>query len=222
MADMTIAEQVGEMGRESAAEPPNPVMMALADEQAGLARAGQPEGVATAGDVLPDSEMQGADGSPQSLSAAVGEGLAVLILYRGAWCPYCNIALRTYQAELLPALRARGVPLVAISPQAPDGSLTMREKHELAFAVLSDPGNSLARAAGVLTGPTAEARAAQLDLGVDLESVNADSTTGLPMPTTVIVDSALTIRWIDVHPDYSTRSEPAEILAALDRVVGQA
>jgi hypothetical protein len=24
------------------------------------------------------------------------------------------------------------------------------------------------------------------------------------------------IRWIDVHPDYSTRSEPAAILAALD------
>jgi hypothetical protein len=24
------------------------------------------------------------------------------------------------------------------------------------------------------------------------------------------------IRWIDVHPDYSTRSEPAAVVAALD------
>ena len=36
------------------------------------------------------------------------------------------------------------------------------------------------------------------------------------MPTTVIVDADHVIRWIDVHPDYSTRSEPAAILAALD------
>jgi hypothetical protein len=36
------------------------------------------------------------------------------------------------------------------------------------------------------------------------------------MPTTVIVDASGAIRWIDVHPDYATRSEPAEILAAYD------
>jgi hypothetical protein len=36
------------------------------------------------------------------------------------------------------------------------------------------------------------------------------------MPSTLIVEQDLTVRWVDVHPDYSTRSEPAEILAALD------
>ena len=35
------------------------------------------------------------------------------------------------------------------------------------------------------------------------------------MPTTLIVDADHVIRWIDVHPNYATRSEPAEILAAL-------
>ncbi len=32
----------------------------------------------------------------------------------------------------------------------------------------------------------------------------------------VIVDADGSIRWIDVHPDYTTRSEPGQILAALD------
>jgi hypothetical protein len=36
-----------------------------------------------------------------------------------------------------------------------------------------------------------------------------------------IVDGGLTIRWIDVHPDYTTRSEPEEILAALDGLEGR-
>ena len=40
------------------------------------------------------------------------------------------------------------------------------------------------------------------------------------MPTTVVVDAEGVIRWIDVHPDYSSRSEPAEIVAAVDGLPG--
>jgi peroxiredoxin len=92
----------------------------------------------------------------------------------------------------------------------------MQEKQELRFAVLSDPGNALAGSAGINITPSEATRAAQLDLGLDLEAVNADGTTVIPMPTTVILDADRTVRWIDVHPDYTTRSEPGEILAALD------
>lgn len=77
---------------------------------------------------------------------------------------------------------ALGVPLVAVSPQAPDGSMTMQETHDLRFAVLSDCGNQLAVAAGILTRPSEAVRAAQLELGLDLESINADGTTMIPMP----------------------------------------
>jgi peroxiredoxin len=144
------------------------------------------------------------------------EVVGVFAREQGAWCPYCNIALSTYQAELVPELVVRGVGLIAVSPQTADASLGTQEKHELTFAVLSDPGNQVAKALGILTGPTEEARAAQLQLGLDLTAVNADGTTGLPMPTTVIVDADRVVRWIDVHPDYSTRSEPKQILAELD------
>jgi peroxiredoxin len=140
-----------------------------------------------------------------------------VVFYRGAWCPYCNIALASYQTELLPALSERGVALVAVSPQTPDGSLSMQQKNELTFAVVSDPGNSLATHLGVLTAPGVEARAAQLQLGLDLTTVNADATTALPMPTTLILDADHLLRWIDVHPDYSTRTEPEQILTALDQ-----
>jgi peroxiredoxin len=42
------------------------------------------------------------------------------VFYRGGWCPYCNLALRTYQQEFLPQLSTFGARLVAISPQSPD------------------------------------------------------------------------------------------------------
>jgi len=103
--------------------------------------------------------------------------------------PYCNLALRTYQEKLVPQLAQRGVALVAISPQKPDGSLSTQELKELTFTVLSDPGNQIARGLGVLTAPGDEVRAAQQRLDLDLSEANADGTPGLPMPTVVIVDS---------------------------------
>jgi hypothetical protein len=130
MAVRTIAAQVAELKRSEPADLAPP-MAAFAREQAALAQAPPPDGVAPVGTVLPDAALLDVESAPRSLGEAIGTGLAVLVLHRGAWCPFCNIALRTYQAELLPALRERGVGLIAVSPQKPDGSLTMKEKHDL-------------------------------------------------------------------------------------------
>lgn len=213
---ITIADQVAAMRAGQAPNPdgapPNP----FEAEQAALAAVGAPDGVMAVGSTLADVELLDPTGARTMLSDALGQVRSVLVFYRGAWCPFCNIALRTYQAELLPELERRGVSLVAVSPQKPDGSLSMIEKAELTFSVLSDPGNQLATLLGILTAPSSDARAAQLAHGMDLAEINADGTPGLPMPTTVIIEGDRTVRWIDVHPDYTTRSEPAEILAALD------
>jgi peroxiredoxin len=218
MPTTTIAQQVMALAETMASQPPNEVMGAFTREQAELAARGTPEGVRPAGTTLPDTELLDVHGGATTLYEALGGQTAVVVLYRGAWCPYCNIALNTYQAELVPELALRGVPLIAVSPQAPDDSLSMKEKNALTFTVLSDPGSQLARSVGVVTAPTAEARSAQLQLGLDLAAVNADGTTGLPMPTTIVVDADRVVQWIDVHANYTTRSEPNQILAALDAV----
>jgi peroxiredoxin len=217
----TIAEQVRQMSEAMAAQPPNEVMGAFAREQADLAARPAPAGVVEVGATLADVELLDPHGSATGLYQALGGRVSVLVFYRGAWCPYCNIALNAYQVELVPELDSRGVRLVAISPQAPDGSLSMQEKNALSFTVLSDPGNQIAKAIGIVTGPSDDARAAQLQLGLDLSEVNADGTTSLPMPTTLVVDGDHVVRWVDVHLDYTTRSEPKEILAALDALAAR-
>ena len=211
----TIAEQLPRL-RESIDESvPAEVSEIFLREQRTLASV-TPEGVIEPGARLPDAALLDPQGHTTSLSGALAGRQGVLVFYRGAWCPYCNLALRTYQAALVDELEARGVQLVAISPQRPDGSLTMQEKHGLRFPVLSDPGSTLGRAAAIMTQPGAEALAAQVKLGLDLEEVNADGTQAIPMPATLILDRDLIVQWVDVHPDYSKRSEPEQILAALD------
>jgi peroxiredoxin len=148
----------------------------------------------------------------------VADGPAVVVFYRGGWCPYCNLALRTYEAELLPELARYGARLVAISPQNPDQSLSMSEKARLSFTVLSDRGAALAYRLGIAYTPTPELLRAQRALGLDLMKVNA--TVDLPLPAVLIIDSDRTVRFVDPCADYTQRTEVQAILGALERLGG--
>jgi peroxiredoxin len=212
----TLADQIADFHTASARSPQPEAMAAFGIEQRALEAAGVPDGVAAVGIPMPDGQLLDVVGEPTSLTESRDGAPAVVVFYRGAWCPYCNMTLHAYQEQLAGHLAERGVSLIAISPQKPDGSLTMQEKHELTFSVLSDPGNQIAGALGVLTAPGDDTRAAQLELGLDLTAVNADGTTAIPMPTVALVDAGGTLRWIDVHPNYATRTEPRAILDAVD------
>lgn len=213
----TLAEQAAAIAQASAGRLPAEVLATFGADRAKLNAAGVPADVARVGSVVLDADLLDAHGAPISLGQARGNRPAVLVFYRGAWCPYCNLTLRTYQAQLVSELDAQGVALIAISPQKPDGSLSMQETNELTYTVLSDPGNQIARKLGILITSGPDVLAAQASLGLDLTTVNADGTPAIPMPTVVILDADGTIRWIDVHPDYTTRTEPSEILAAVSR-----
>jgi peroxiredoxin len=119
------------------------------------------------------------------------------------------------QRELLPQLDTFGARLVAISPQSPDQSLSTVEKAKLEFTVLSDPDSRLARQIGISFQQSDEVLEAQRKLGLDLTKVNAESSVELRRPTVLIVDQDHTVRFVDVLPDYTARTEVADILAAL-------
>jgi peroxiredoxin len=216
----SISEQVAEHKAAAAGQMPPEVSAVFAAEQATLTAAGTPPAAAKPGVTLRDAPLLDAHGATTSLHAVTRRRPAVLVFYRGAWCPYCNITLRAYRDQFAPQLDERGVALVAIIPQKPDGSLTMQENNELDFAVVSEPDNALAATLGILTAPSDDTLAVQARFDIDLKNLNADATVSLPMPTVVILAATHTIRWIDVHPGYTTRTEPAEILNTLDRVLG--
>jgi peroxiredoxin len=219
-ASTSIADQVAALNAAMATRAPAEVLAAFAGEQADLNAAGIPSDVATPGTVMPDGDLVDAYGRAVTLESVRDGRGAVIVFYRGAWCPYCNLALRAYQDQLAPALAERNVALVAVSPQTPDGLLTMTETNELTYTVLSDRGNQIAGKLGVLTASNRDAQDAQTAMGFDVAAGNADGTNTVPMPTVVVVDTAGMIAWIDVHPDYTTRSEVAHILAAVDSTIG--
>ena len=100
----TIAEQVAEHHQASAGQMPVDVAEAFTAEQHELATAGRPDVTAAPGDRMPDGSLLDVAGQPTTLAQALGSRPGVIVFYRGGWCPYCNIALRAYQAQLVPAL----------------------------------------------------------------------------------------------------------------------
>lgn len=218
MSVPSIAQQIDDFTTGFDAQIGDRLAGVFAGEQTDLRSAGVPDAALGVGDPAPDADLIEVDGSTTTFSTARGGAVTVVVFYRGAWCPYCNITLRSYQETLVPALGERGVGLIAVSPQTPDGSEQSATNGSLSFAVLSDPGNVLAGKFGIVTEPSAAARAAHTELGFDVADSNADDTARVPFPSVYVIDEAGVVRFADVHVDYTTRTEPEEIVAALDRL----
>ncbi|WP_327704066.1 AhpC/TSA family protein [Streptomyces decoyicus] len=186
-------------------------------ERAGrdLAASGQAARARQAGDAAPRFSLPTATGATVTLDSLLSAGPVVLTFYRGAWCPYCNLALRALQQQHAD-ITARGAQLAAISPQIPDESLTLTEKHALAFDVLSDLGSDTAKQYGLSFDLPDDLAAVYDSFGFDLQRVNGGHPRTLPIPATYVIDRDGTIRWAFVDTDYTARAEPSDILAALD------
>jgi peroxiredoxin len=140
----------------------------------------------------------------------------VVTFYRGEWCPYCNLQLAALQ-KALPKIVEAGATLVAISPQAPDQSLTMVEKHEIAFPVLSDLDQSVSDAYKVRFDVTGELEDLQVNVFQNDPAVqNADGRRSLPVPSTFVIDRSGIVRFASVDADGRVRVEPTDVVASLE------
>lgn len=216
VATTNLATQLLEMHEQLGQMLPADVLAALDAYAERLGRDGYSAAL-RAGRVAPKFVLPDHRGEAVSLDTLLQGGPVVLAFYRGQWCPYCNTQLHAYQ-ERLPEFTARKAQLVAISPQTPDNSLSMAERHALAFPVLSDAGSRVADQFGITFSIEDAMRDLHAGLGADLTAINGDSSWRVPVPATYVIrpDGVIAADWID--GDFRHRAEPAEILAALDAI----
>jgi peroxiredoxin len=193
---------------------PHDVSDLITRETGAVAKSGAAAGLSV-GDKAPDFELPDATGRPVNLSALLQNGPVVLSFYRGEWCPYCNLALHTWQQRLAD-LSSAGGRFVAVTPQRPSNALSITEKHELAFPVLSDETQDVIRAYKLRFDlPPALKDLFGNAFGVDLTEQNADGSWSLPATGTFVVDRDRTIRFASASVDWRVRAEPDEVLAAV-------
>jgi peroxiredoxin len=106
--------------------------------------------------------------------------------------------------DLRPELDARGIALVAISADTPEQIRAGRAKHGARVTLLADPELAVTKQYGLL----------------NRKGLAPGGIRHLPIPTTILVDAAGIVRWIDQASDYQVRSHPDRVLAAVRRTIG--
>ncbi|MEM9451124.1 MAG: peroxiredoxin-like family protein [Cyanobacteria bacterium P01_E01_bin.6] len=179
------------------------------------------------GDEFPDVALLNQNGEMRLLKDYLAKGPLIVTMYRGQWCPYCNLQLATYR-EHLSEFASRGATLVAVSPEKPDAdtsidlpptvAIEMIDKHELPFDVLFDEGNVLAKQLGIVFTFPEEHQQVLQRFDVVVEEANGDNSYAFPDPATYVLSKDGIIRWAFLPNNYRKRAEVSDIVAALERL----
>lgn len=185
------------------------------DQRATLVETAEPAAWVKVGDVVAPFVLRDVEGGELTLKGLTASGPAVLVFFRFAGCPACNIALPYYERALQPTLKALGVPLVAVSPQIPERLGEIRTRHDLTFKVASDTDNALGRRFGILYTADEASQAAQRARGGSIGDTTGTGTWELPQPTVVVIDQNGVVKFVDVSPDWLVRTEAEPVIAAV-------
>ncbi|MCC9074440.1 AhpC/TSA family protein [Flavobacterium sp. F-65] len=142
------------------------------------------------------------------------KGKMILAFYRGSWCPYCNLELRALQNNIA-KITDNNVSLLAVSPQSPDHSMALTEKHQLTFEVLTDENNKLAKQLGISFKLQEFAIPTYQAIGINLEDFNQDDENTLPVPAVFVVDTDGVVIYKFVDTDYRNRLNIDELIQSL-------
>jgi peroxiredoxin len=208
---MNLANELSSVSQDFRERAPPQVRESITAANAKFKASFQRSSAIQVGDTLPAFRLPDALGKEVSSADLLAQGPLLINFYRGEWCPYCNLALRAMQKHF-DDFKAKGVTLVAISPELPNQSLTTAEKHDLKFPVLSDVGNKFAEQLGILFVQDDSLRPIYQSFGYDLKTRNGDDSFAVPIPATLLVDQKGIVRNTFIEPDYSQRLEPSTAL----------
>jgi peroxiredoxin len=166
------------------------------------------------GTKLPSFELSDHKGKRVSSAELLGRGRLVIMFIRGRWCPFCvgQMEAMNYVAA---EIEAAGASLVAVSPQSEKQAFFMHDQHKLAFPLLVDAGNQLARQFGLGYRVTDEQQGLYRSTFINLPHVNGDASWELAIPAAFVVDRDGTILFASANEDYTDRPEPLDILSAI-------
>lgn len=166
---------------------------------------------------LPEVTVHKMDGKATTLADVVAGQPAVLVFYRGGWCPYCNLqlsGLRLIEKDV----QALGYQIIAISPDRPQELIKTLGRDHLNYTLVSDSTAAAIEAFGLAYKVDDDTTANYRAHGVNLEQYSGETHHILPVPAVYIVDASGTLQFSYVNPDYRVRL-PAEVVLAATRAI---
>lgn len=209
-----LALQIEQLNQELSSQLPQDILNAFGSSVEDLKTKNIEHNSIQAGQKMPEFLLPNAYGEKIHSTQILKKGKMILAFYRGSWCPYCNLELKFLQ-DNLSRIKEKNAVLVAISPQNPDHSLTMVEKNNLEFEVLTDHNNDFAKKLGIVFQLQDFVLPYYQNLGIDLSLFNNNKENTLPVPAVFVVDenSKIIYKFLDVN--YMNRIDIEELIQVL-------
>ncbi|MCW8875628.1 MAG: peroxiredoxin family protein [Kangiellaceae bacterium] len=160
------------------------------------------QSIVKVGSLLPELTFKSLDGSEFSTQSLTGKP-ALLIFYRGNWCPLCMAQIQEVAAQYK-TLADKGVQILLISPQPHGHTQKLAQKFDLPFIYLTDSKGKSARRLKIFAKNG-------LPLGMQIFGYDSDTV----MPTVIITDASGEIIFADLTDNYRVRPEPETFIKAL-------
>lgn len=165
------------------------------------------------GSTAPNVTLTKADGTQVELHELVSEHPAVLVFYRGGWCPYCNRHLAAL-GEIEDELSALGYRIHAVSMDKPKKVQKAAAESDLSYTLYSDAPADAAKAFGLAFKVDAETYEKLIGYGIDLEAASGQDHHILPVPAVFLIGRDAKIDFRYYNPDYKERLSGEALLEA--------
>lgn len=162
---------------------------------------------------IPDVFLKNINGETLSLRTAVAKQPAILIFYRGGWCPYCSRHLADLH-KIEDELYEIGYQILAISPDKPEKLKSTLQNIELNYTLLSDSPMTASKAFGLAFKVDQETVDRYKSIGLDLEGDSGHDHHLLPVPAVYIVNTDGIVKFNYVNPNYKERINGEVLLTA--------
>jgi len=192
-----------------------------------------PQIAATADATTP---LQAGDEAPQFSVETVGresydfdprhlERPVILIVFRGGWCPYCNMHLSELR-HVVPEISEMGIDVLFVSGDRPEllyDSLEAGTRDDidgLNYVILSDADANAAIALGIAFVAPDVAIRRRHEKGDDIDGSSMALHGILPVPSVFAIDTQGIIRFVYSNPDYKVRLPAGKLLEVATAMVG--
>jgi peroxiredoxin len=172
-----------------------------------------------AGDRAPRFTVETIDNQRYDFDPRNLERPAILISFRGGWCPYCNMHLSELR-HAIPAINDMGVDVLFLSGdrsellQASLSHETQEDIDGLGYTILSDANAQAAIALGIAFKASEKTIQRRGERGDDIERSSMARHGVLPVPAVFAVNREGFIEYAYANPDYKIRVSADELLAA--------
>ncbi len=149
---------------------------------------------------------------------------AIIIAFRGGWCPFCNMHLAELR-HVIPEISRLGIDVLFLSGDRPEilyTSLKQETQEDIAgrgYEIYSDADVNAAIALGIAFRASDKTIKRRDEKGDDIEGSSMTKNGVLPVPAVFAVDSDGVIAFAYANPNYRIRVPADELLEVAKTLV---